>query len=260
MVYDPQPNQEKELIHAILTADLTPEQLSTIHESFGLGANLGSPHPREQLFITDKRSWASLSHLEIWHKTVTNNEDWDPIIIIDADTPRDGGVWYIDRIATQWNVDHGQAESLNTLFKIRMEIGNILLCHVNYQIANIDIRESMDSVDIPYPTPDDFTQDKVYSTGFDYNRHRYTVPAWVTAEPDEMEENRDDEVLKSFVPRPEVVYRLKEEVARANGLMIIWTTGTDRKDGKFPAGSKILQLRYDPETAVPRYEKPEGSL
>lgn len=36
--------------------------------------------------------------------------------------------------------------------------------------------------------------------------------------------------------------------------------GSDRDDDSFPKGSKILQLNYDPETAVPEYEKPEGSL
>ncbi|KZM26848.1 uncharacterized protein EKO05_0010771 [Ascochyta rabiei] len=73
MVYNPQLHQQKQLVHAILTADLTPSQLATVHEKFALGANLASPHPTEQLFITDKRSWAPLSHLEIWQNTPHSN-------------------------------------------------------------------------------------------------------------------------------------------------------------------------------------------
>lgn len=221
MVYNPDIHKPKELIHAILTADLSPSQLATIHEKFRLGANLGSPQPAEQLFIADKRSWANLTHVDIWRKTVNDDSDWSPIIIVDADTPLDGGIWYIDRIATQEDVDSGEAESTNTLFKIRMEIGNIPLCHVNYVIGNIDIRENMDEVEIPYPTPDNFTQDSVFATGFKYIKDRYMTPTWITAEPDEMEESRDEEELERFVPRPEVVYRLKEDVARANGLQVM---------------------------------------
>ncbi|KAJ4346214.1 hypothetical protein N0V95_005580 [Ascochyta clinopodiicola] len=202
----------------------------------------------------------SLSHLEIWQKTAPTNTEYDPIIIIDAETPRDGGVWYIDRIASQEDVDMGQAESTSTLFKLRMEIGNILICRANYMIANLCIEEHMATVGIPHPIPEDFAQHDVFATGFNYIRHRYMTPTWVTAEPDDMEETRDEDALKTFSPKPEVVYRLKEHVARANGLEVMWAIGSDRGDDKFPKGSKILQLNYDPETAVPQYEKPEGSL
>ncbi|KAF3032421.1 hypothetical protein E8E12_001211 [Didymella heteroderae] len=262
MVYNSDIDQEKELIHAIVTADLTHAQLTAVHERFGLGAMMESPYPRWQLYITDKRSWSSLSHLETWHKTPRSDDapGYFPVIIIDAETPKDNAVWFIDRIANQFDVDHGTAENLNTLFKVRMDLKDIPLEYVNYDIANTDIRHAMDKVGIPYLTPEHFTQEKPYSLGFDTIRDRYLSRAVVTAEPEEMEESRDLKDLSSFLPQPEVVYRLKDDVARAHGLQTHWTIGFDELDDRFPKGSKILQLYYDPEHVVPRYEKPEGSL
>lgn len=262
MVYDGSINAEKELIQAILTADLTPAQLSAVHEKFGLGATMHSPYPRWQLYITDKRSWSSLSHLEIWHKTPHHDDEpgYFPVIIVDANTPNDNAVWFIDRIATQEDIDNGSAESLNTLFKVRMQLDHVPICYVNYDIANTDIREAMDAVDIPYPTPDEFVQSQPYSLGFDCVKSRYLDPAWVTAEPDDMEESRVLADRGNFLPQPEVVYRLKRDVARANGLTTSWAIGSSTKDQRFAKGSMHLQLNYDPEHAVPQYEKPEGSL
>mgnify|MGYP004498649469 CR=1 FL=1 len=262
MVYNSDLDRPNELIYAILTADLTPAQLSAVHEKFGLGANLLSPYPGYQLFITDKRSWACLSHLDMWHKTPHHDDKpgYFPLIVIDAETPNDGAVWYIERIATQEDVDNGLAESTNTLYKVRMELANITISFVNLEIANTDIGECMDSAGIPRLVPDDFTQDTPYAVGFDYIKDRYINPTWVVVEPEEMEESRDEEALRTFLPRPKVVYRLKEGVARANGLQVNWAIGSDKQDDKFPEGSKILQVRYDPERVVPKYKKPEGSL
>jgi len=64
----------------------------------------------------------------------------------------------------------------------------------------------------------------------------------------------------NFLPMPDVVYRLKDDVAREHGLKARGAFGSDRQDDRFPQGSKILQLEYDPEHVTPRYEKPEGSL
>lgn len=262
MVFNPDIRKEKELIHAILTADLTPAQLTAVHKHFELGALNESPYPRWQLYITDKRSWSSFSHLEMWRKTPHDDEEpgYFPLIIIDAETPNDNAVWFIDRIADQLDVDVGSAESLETLLKIRMHLTNIPMCYVNYDIANIDIRESMSVVGIPYPTPEVFTQAKPYSLKLDPITTRYRGLTWVTAEPDEMEESTDLKDRSNFVPQPEVVYRLKRDVARVHGLQSIWMIGSDQNDSRFPKGSKILQLSYDLDHVVPRYEKPRGSL
>ena len=204
--------------------------------------------------------------------------------MIDSQTPDDGGAWYIDRFADQQDVDAGEAENTNTLYKLRMKIEDIvvsylapcafswtatdILRHANYT-AHTSIRDDMDRVDIPYPTPGHFTQPTLFATGWDYINDRYLSPAWITATPDEIEESTDGDVLAQRRPRPNIAYRLKEEVARSNGLKCEWTiVGSEAQDVtlpdgtvmKFPQGSRSLQVKYDTEVSVPMYEKPEVSL
>ena len=74
MIHNGAVDEPKELIHAILIADLRPASLSTVYEKFWL---IITPHPRYQLFITDKRSWASPSHLEICQATPRHDGEPD---------------------------------------------------------------------------------------------------------------------------------------------------------------------------------------
>jgi hypothetical protein len=264
MVYDPARTASKELITAILVADLTPAQLGIIQEKFGNGANLCSPYPSEQLFIHDKRSWSTYTHAALKRAM----PDTSPLLVIDAQTPKDGSIWYIERFADDDEVADGLAESTNTLYKIRMKLEAVVIQYQNYQIANLSIDEDMDNADIPTPVPETFEQEEPMDSGFDVTEERYISPTWVTATTDELESSTDPADLENFAPTPDVVYRLKPEVARANGLICAWMFGSEAEtvtapDGKvvkFPEGSKVLQCEYDPETAVPRYERPEGSL
>ncbi|KAI4711069.1 hypothetical protein J4E89_004659 [Alternaria sp. Ai002NY15] len=234
-------------------------------ELFGIGANMCSPHPAEQLFIEDKRDLSNLSHADL--RRLFSKAD--PLLVIDAQTPIDGGIWYLDGFAEQLDVDEGLAENLNTLYKIRMDIRDVVITHANYSIANTDIRNDLESVDVPYPIPEDFVQKKVFRMGFDYVKYRYVNPTWVTATPVELEESTNGRDLDNFIPRPEIVYRIKEDIAREAGLKSAWMIASDRSeeaelpDGTkiaFPPGSKIVQSMYDPDVAIPVYEKPEGSL
>lgn len=140
---------------------------------------------------------------------------------------------------------------------------------MSFEVAGTSIDENLSQIGIFCPIPEDFTQDEPYTLGFDYLKDRYLNPTWVTASPDEIEESTDLDTLMNFLPRPTKVYRLKEDVARSNGLKSTWTTGgSEAKDNplpdgtalKFPKGSRIVQVDYDPQTVVPRYERPEGSL
>ncbi|KAF1829412.1 hypothetical protein BDW02DRAFT_167190 [Decorospora gaudefroyi] len=265
MVYNPDIAAAKvRRLSAILVADLTPAQLDTVQRKFGAGANLCSPHPSEELFVEDKREFSSLSHPDLKRFY----PDTNPLLIIDARTPSDHSIWYIDRFAEEDDVENGEAENTNTLYKIRIHIPDVVISYGNYSISNIDIREDMDTVGIPYPTPENFHQEEIFKTGFHHVKDRYLDPTWITATPDEMEHSTDPDHLKNFAPPPEIVYRLKEEVASEAGLKSTWTLASDASqvllpDGSkktFPDGSKVLQSDYDPETAVPSYEKPEGSL
>ncbi|KAH7381416.1 hypothetical protein DE146DRAFT_285503 [Phaeosphaeria sp. MPI-PUGE-AT-0046c] len=256
MVYNPDLAAAKELITGILVADLTPTQLDTVQEKFGIGALLCSPYPSHQLFIHDKRNWTSYTHADMLRAMTNEQPDLDGLVVIDARSADDGAAWYIECFADAGRVADGEAENINTLFKLRMKLEEIVLCSVNYKIANIDIREDMDHAGIPYPTPADFDQDEPYASGNDYIGDRYLNPTWVTAAPDEMDETTGSAERDKFVPRPDVVYRLKSEVATANGLSHSWTVGTDAGT----RGYKVLQLNYDPENVVPEYHKPEASL
>jgi hypothetical protein len=266
MVYNPDITRTPQRLSAILVADLTPTQLDTVQHKFGIGANLCCPYPQYELFIEDKREWSSRSHADLKRAY----PDTDPLIVIDSQTPSDGGIWYIERFAGEDDVEDGQAENTNTLFKIRMKIEDIVIQYANYSIANTDISEDMDTVDIPCPVPETFHQEDVFSTDFDYVEDRYITPTWVVVTPEEMETSTDPEDLEGYAPPPSIVYRLNPEIARQHGVQSRWILASDddakaadMPDGSkktFPEGSKVLQMEYDPETAVPGYERPEGSL
>ncbi|CAO2658281.1 Nn.00g060040.m01.CDS01 [Neocucurbitaria sp. VM-36] len=263
MVFNPDLARPKEPITAVSIAHLTPAQLDHVQDSFGIGATLCSPNPSEQLFIHDKREWAASSHADMKRAY----PDAQPLLVIDSRTPLDGAVWYIDRFADTNDVESDQAENTDTLFKIRMTIQDVVISYVNYGL-NTDIREDMDQVDIPYPTPEHFNQDAIFKTGFDCIKDRFLSPTWVTATPEELDETNDRHVLDDFMPRPDIAYRLRPGSAHLHGLKCQWTIGSAARDVelsdgtilKFPGGSKTLQLDYDPNIAAPRYERPKGSL
>lgn len=265
MVYNPDLYRDKERFLGILIGDLTSAQLDAVQVLFGTGANMCSPNPSGQLFIQDKRDLSDVSHASLRRVFA----EAEPLLVIDAQTPIDGGIWYLDSFAEQFDVDGGIAENLDTLYKIRMDIRDVVIQHANYSIANTDIRNDLDNVDVPYPTPEDFVQDKIFCTGFDHIKERYMNPTWVTATPDELEESSDARDLDNFMPRPETVYRIKEDVAREAGLRSAWMIASDRSgevelpNGTkiiFPPGSKVVQSTYDPDIVVPVYKRPEGSL
>jgi hypothetical protein len=264
MVYNPDIGQPKQRLTAILVAHLTSAQLDTVQEQFAIGAHLCSPNPVHELFIQDRREWSSFSHADLKRACLSA----EPLIVVDARTPKDGSIWYIERFADDEDVENGEAENTSTLYKIRMNIPDVIISYTNYDIANTSIREDMDRVDIPYPTPEQFDQEEVFKSGFDYIKDRYLGPTWVIAAPDEIESSTDPDDLENFAPKPDIVWRLKEEVAKQNGLESRWTFGNETRDVNlpngtkktFPEGSMSLQCDYDPETSIPTYERPEGSL
>jgi hypothetical protein len=113
----------KDHFRAFLIADLTPAQLDALQEAFGRGACSLSPEPTHQLYIEQKKDWASIPHTEIRHAL----SDEQPFLLIDDYSPVDGGVWYIDRFAQQHEVDSGYVENINVLWKIRMRIDDVVL-------------------------------------------------------------------------------------------------------------------------------------
>jgi len=126
MVYNPDLTQAKERIIAIAVDGLTPAQLEAVQDKFGTGANLRSPNPAEELFVHDKREWTSYTHPDLKRAMPEAN----PLVVIDSQTPDDGGIWYIDRFANQQDVDVGEAENTDTLYKLRMKIEDIVVSYL----------------------------------------------------------------------------------------------------------------------------------
>ncbi|KAF7675713.1 hypothetical protein GT037_006432 [Alternaria burnsii] len=145
MVYIPNLHYDKQRLLALLTADLTSAQLDRIQELFGIGATSRSPYPAEELFIEDKREWSHLSHADLMRAY----PEQDPLLVIDSHTPHDGGIWYIEGFATADDVTNGLAESLNTLYKIRMDIRDVVMQFTSYSVANTHISNDLWHVNAP---------------------------------------------------------------------------------------------------------------
>ncbi|KAH7070055.1 hypothetical protein FB567DRAFT_539743 [Paraphoma chrysanthemicola] len=267
MIFNPDTVRDKVRLTAILVAELSSAELDVVQNKFGLGANFCNPYPAEELFIHDRRSWSSHSHAAMMRAM----SHIDPLLVIDAQTPHDGGIWYIEGFAEPIDVETKQAENTNTLFKVRMKIEDVVISYQNYSVANTSIRDDMQRVNIPFPIPETFTQETLFTTGIDFIKERYTQSTWITATPDELQTSTESSLLDRFLPRPEKVYRLPQDVARANGLKSSWTRGTlaslecgpGDEEGEVDGvreGSLVLQVEYDPKTVVPRYGRPEGSL
>ncbi|KAF2828378.1 hypothetical protein CC86DRAFT_444633 [Ophiobolus disseminans] len=210
MVHNSDLTREKIPIDAILVADLTPAQLDTVQEKFGNGAILCNPFLAEQLFIHDKREWSSCSLADLKRKM----PDTCPLLVVDLHTPNDGAVWYIEDFANQQDVDGGIVENTNTLFKICMKLEDVVISYMNFEVASTSTDENLSQIGIFCPILEEFTQDKLYTLGFDC----YLNPTWVTTSLDEIEEGTELDTLMNLLPLPTKVYRLKEDVARSNGL------------------------------------------
>ncbi|KAF2181065.1 hypothetical protein K469DRAFT_713940 [Zopfia rhizophila CBS 207.26] len=241
-----------DMLKAYLTAKLTPQELESIHKAFELGAHSQFPTPLAELYIEDKPEYYDLTHSEI-RKAETQEQ---PLLLIDKETPSDGGVWYIDSFASEDEVEDGEAESTDVLWKIRMKIEDVPILHAGYDIANSSIQEDLGNCGVELPVTEEFEQPKICTSGINHDENRYQRPAWVTAEPGDFEESTEN------------LFRLKEDVAKSNGLLSGWTPASTAKevtmrDGSiktFPEGSVVLQVRYDPDYAWPSYRRPEGSL
>jgi hypothetical protein len=150
-----------------------------------------------------------------------------------------------------------------------MNITDIVPIYLGYAIANTSVSEDLSTVGIPLPVPEEFDQEKLFEYPLDHTKDRYLYPARLIATPEEIESSTDpDDIYNSVPPQSDIVWRLKEEVAKQYGLKSRWTFGNDTSDvdlpdgtkKTFPEGSILLSCEYDPQTSTPTYERPEGSL
>ncbi|OBS27873.1 hypothetical protein FPOA_01815 [Fusarium poae] len=267
MVYLP-PAIPGDCLTAYLVTELTDIELKVIKSAFELGAcSKFSPLLELKIVRAPEDYWGK-SHQYIRAKENEAGRD-EAFAVIDDEAKKRGGIWYIDQFADEDQVEDGEAESTDVVFKILIQTEALALTQVNYSIANMSIGEDLDNCGVNTLLTNDFHQpDLCDCGGFDWVDQQKYQNAWVTAEPGEYEESTDDELRNNFMPRPRKVARLKEDVARSVGLVSSWTIpgkakAIENEDGtkkEFPPGSVVLQQRYDPDFPWPEYQWPEGSL
>lgn len=267
MVYLP-PSIPGDSLTAYLVTDLTNDELTIIKSAFELGAcSKFSPLLELKIVRAPEDYWGK-SHQYIRAQENEAGRE-EAFAVIDEEAKERGAIWYIDRFADEDEVEEGQAESTDVVFKILIQTEALALAQVNYAIANSSIAEDLDNCAVDLPLTNDFDQPDLHDCGgFDWVEQQKHQDTWVTAEPGEYEESTDDERRDNYMPRPGKVARLNEDVAQSIGLVSSWAIPSQAEtiefdDGtkkEFPPGSVVLQQRYDPDFAWPEYQWPEGSL
>ncbi|CEI65618.1 hypothetical protein FVEN_g8875 [Fusarium venenatum] len=267
MVYLP-PAIPGDRLTTYLVTELTNDELKVIKSAFELGAcSKFSPLLELKIVRAPEDYWGK-SHQYIRTKENEAGRE-EAFTVIDDEAKERGAIWYIDQFADEEQVEDGEAESTDAVFKILIQTEALALAQVNYAIANSSIGEDLDNCAVDSPLTNDFHQPDLHDCGgFDWVEQQKFQDAWVTAEPGEYEESTDDERRNNFMPRPDKVARLKEDVAQSVGLVSSWSIPSEARsieyeDGtkkEFPPGSVVLQQRYDPEFPWPEYQWPEGSL
>ncbi|KAH7198356.1 uncharacterized protein B0J16DRAFT_330284 [Fusarium flagelliforme] len=267
MVYLAPPG-EADRITAYLVTDFTDNELRELKISFEFGACSRFDPLLELKIIRAPEDYLGKSHQYI--RARENDADReDAFALIDDEAKERGGIWYIDHFAEEDQVENETAESTDVVFKILIQPVPFALSAVNYRIANMSVEEDLEACGVEFPLKNDFYQPEVLDDrGMDFDEQQRSYSAQITAEPGEFEESTDDQDRDGFLPRPDKVVRLKEEVARSIGVVSSWTWSSkaepsENDDGtriEFPPGSVQLQQNYDPDFPWPEYKWPDGSL
>ncbi|KAF4989052.1 hypothetical protein FGRMN_9382 [Fusarium graminum] len=262
------PSGTEDCLTAYLVTDITNHELQAFKSAFELGAySKFSPLLHLKIVRAPEDYWGKPHHYIRSRENKAGREG--PFGLIDKEAKKRGAIWYIDEFFTEEEVKEGQAESTDVVRKVLTKTEALALAHVNYSIANISIEEVLDVCGVEMPITNDFHQPELDDNGgVDFKEEQWHQDAWVTAEPGEFEESTDAEHLDNFSPRPEKVARLKKHVAQAVGLVSEWAIPDEAetidlgggKKKKFSPGSVVLQQRYNPDFAWPKYKWPEGSL
>ncbi|KAI4645955.1 hypothetical protein J4E93_005534 [Alternaria ventricosa] len=253
---------------AYLVATLNDNELAKVKTEFEHGACSRFQPSLELKIIRPPDDYIGKSHQYMRAKENEAGRE-SPFVVIDEDAVKRSAVWYVYAFADDEMVEEGQAESTQVVVKLLVKTECLALTYINYEIANIDIDEDLDNAEVERPLKNDFFQPLVSDCGgMDMREQQRDQDVEVTAEPDEFEETREKALLANFSPQPDKLGKLKDEVARAAGLLAAWTfvdeaQPVDMPDGSqktFPAGSVVLQQKYDPDFPWPGYKWPEGSL
>ncbi|KAI1207595.1 uncharacterized protein F4807DRAFT_433899 [Annulohypoxylon truncatum] len=272
MVYLWENLQDTTRLNAYLLINLSDDELKSFKKAFEFGTM--APFSTMLELVIQKPPADYLDKPHSYIRTKENEAGrTGPFILIDEQLRLKGAIWYVESFARTDEVEDGEAESTEVLWKILTKTESVPIASVNYEIANMSITEDLSNLGVDFPAPVDFEQPQVAGASehdLDIPSFRYEQTAYLTAYPGEYEISTDPEVLKNFAPMPDRVCRLKEDVAKQVGIR----TPTDwafvsaaqprqQKDGtmkEFPEGSVDIQHKYDPDFAWPPYKWPEGSL
>lgn len=235
---------------AYLTADLANDALDDIHRRFERGA-CARFNPSVELFIAPSPTTTSLQDIVWSHKASTPA----PFLVIDQHTPRDRAVWYVQGLATPDDVADGDAQNTNVVWRIRVKIECVPETFINYEFGGMSMAEDLLNCGVVFPLTETFTQPRVWDVGGGWSAYNQTV--WVTADADEIDYNEDNGAA-----------RLKDHIAKENGLLNSWTKPLSPKPIKlsnghihrFSPSSVVLQCRFNPDHPWPPYKRLDGSL
>lgn len=263
-----EPHADVTCLLAYLVAPLTDDELAKVKTQFELGACSRFNPLLELKIVRPPNDYIGKSHQYMRAREDEAGRE-DAFVVIDEDAVKRHAVWYVDAFADADMVEDGEAESTEVVMKILVKTECLALTQINYEIANTSIGEDLDNAGVETPLKNDFLQPEVSDCGgMDMKEQQRFQDVEVTAAPGEFEKTREQALLENFSPQPDELGKLKDEVAQAAGLLASWTfiseaEPVDMPDGSqktFPAGSVVLQQRYDPDFAWPEYKWPEGSL
>ncbi|KAL5591903.1 hypothetical protein FOVSG1_010792 [Fusarium oxysporum f. sp. vasinfectum] len=192
------PSQHGDCLKCYLATPFTDDELKAFKAAFELGA-CSKFAPLMQLKILHApEDYLGKSHQYIRAKE-TEAGNKDPFIVVDDEAHSRGAVWYIDQFAEEDQVEDGEAESTDVVFKIFTQTEALAVSHINYAIANSSIGEDLDNCAVDLPLTNDFHQSELNDCGgLDFEQQQCEQDAWVVAEPGEFEESTNPELLNNF--------------------------------------------------------------
>ncbi|KII84328.1 hypothetical protein PLICRDRAFT_179581 [Plicaturopsis crispa FD-325 SS-3] len=237
---------EAPVIRGYLTAPLPIPVLDQIHADFAEGSYARYGQPLVELFLHDEPRFYGQTAEQI--RTALDGEGFTgDFLLVDEEAESTRAVWYIGTWDPEEEdgaevVKHGDER---VLWKLRAVTKDMPLKWINYDIANMSMEEELDM----YPYDPRAPQEPL-DYEMDYLNDR-SQSAYVVAYPSEFEESTEPSDLAQFSPPQSIVYRLKDAVAKENGLVSRWTVGSD-VDSRVtaPPGSKTFMQYYDVDSPL----------
>ncbi|KAI1012157.1 hypothetical protein LB503_004820 [Fusarium chuoi] len=262
-----EPHGDVPCLIAYLTIPLTEGELANLKAEFELGACSHFNPLLELNIVPAPNDYIGKSHQYLRAKENEAGRD-GAFVVIDGDYIKRHAVWFVDAFADSNMVGDKEAESTEVVIKLLIQMDCLALSYINWE-GNISVLEDLDHAGVEKPLKNDFWQPEVSDCGgLDMKEQQWDQVVEVTAEPGEFTKTRDATLVENFSPQPEVLGKLKDEVAKDAGLVASWTfineaEPIDMPDGSqktFPVGSVLLQQAYNPEAPWPQYKWPKGSL